>query len=259
VFVGYLSAVRESQASGDWSESEELLSMLMRYQEVAHPELRSAMELELRYNRLNIFKRVQVSYLLLGGLMLLCAFLGLFGIGGRYIKWLTRALGILVLIIFHFQMIGMGMRWRIGGHAPWSNSYETMVYVSWASVCCGLLFARRSALTLSLSVLFGGVILFVSSLSWLDPEISPLVPVLKSPWLMFHVAVIMMSYGFFGLGFLLGIVNLLLSIGGRDRKFVMSVTADLWRINEISLLLGLMLMTIGTFMGAIWANESWGR
>jgi ABC-type transport system involved in cytochrome c biogenesis permease subunit len=69
----------------------------------------------------------------------------------------------------------------------------------------------------------------------------------------------MMSYGFFGLGFLLGLTNLLLSVGGRDRKFVMSVTADLWRINEISLLLGLMLMTIGTFMGAIWANESWGR
>lgn len=102
-------------------------------------------------------------------------------------------------------MFGMGMRWYIGGYAPWSNSYETMVYVGWATVLAGLLFVRRSTITFALATLFGGIILFVSGLNWMDPEINPLVPVLKSPWLMFHVAVIVAAYGFFGISCLIGL------------------------------------------------------
>jgi ABC-type transport system involved in cytochrome c biogenesis permease subunit len=88
-------------------------------------------------------------------------------------------LGAGVLIVFHFHMAGMAMRWYIGGYAPWSNSYETMVYVSWATVCGGLLFARRSVVTFALATLLGGIVLFVSGLNWMDPQITPLVPVLK--------------------------------------------------------------------------------
>jgi cytochrome c-type biogenesis protein CcsB len=174
----------------------------------------------------------------------------------RY-KLIVKVLGIGVLVVFHFQMMGMGMRWKIGGYAPWSNSYETMVFMAWVAVLAGLLFARRSPVTFALSTLFAGIILFVSGLNWLDPQINPLVPVLKSPWLMFHVAILMAAYGFFGISFLIGLVNLLLMALLRKDKY--KSLYELSVINEISSIIGLILMTTGTFMGAVWANESWGR
>jgi cytochrome c-type biogenesis protein CcsB len=93
----------------------------------------------------------------------------------------------------------------------------------------------------------------------MDPEIGQLVPVLKSPWLMFHVAVIVAAYGFFGIGFLLGVVNMCLMIFSPKSEKTTLRIKELSIINSMSLMVGLALMTIGTFLGAIWANESWGR
>ena len=153
----------------------------------------------------------------------------------------------------------MGMRWYISGYAPWSNSYETMVYVAWATVLAGFIFGRKNILTLSLATLFGGVILFVSSLNWMDPQINTLVPVLNSPWLMFHVAVIVAAYGFFGISFLLGLTNIIIMSFNKASSLMALRIKELSVINNMSLLTGLALMTIGTFLGAVWANESWGR
>ena len=169
-------------------------------------------------------------------------------------------LGIGVLIVFHYHMAGMGMRWYIGGYAPWSNSYETMVYVSWATVLAGFVFLKRNRIVFSLASVFGGIILFVSSMIWNDPQVTNLVPVLKSPWLTFHVAVIVASYGFLGLSCLVGATNLLFmaspSYGsGRLSRLVQEMSI----LNEMSLWIGLVLLTIGTFLGAIWADVSWGR
>ena len=167
----------------------------------------------------------------------------------------------LVVAVFGFHTYGMGVRWYIAGYAPWSNSYETMVYVAWATVAAGLLFARRSRITMALATLFAGIILFVSGLNWMDPEISPLVPVLKSPWLMFHVAVIVAAYGFFGICCLLGITNLVIMalMRNKNQEQMLLRIRELTVVNEMALLVGLALMTIGTFLGAVWANESWGR
>jgi cytochrome c-type biogenesis protein CcsB len=135
-----------------------------------------------------------------------------------------------------------------------------MVYVSWASVFAGLLFVRRSTITFALAILFAGIILFVSGLNWMDPQINLLVPVLKSPWLMFHVAIIVAAYGFFGISCLTGITNLIMqSIGGKKHSMLVERVKELTIINEMSLWIGLALMSIGTFLGAVWANESWGR
>lgn len=136
-----------------------------------------------------------------------------------------------------------------------------MVYVAWATVLAGLLFVRRNPLTLALATLFGGIILFVSGLNWMDPEISTLVPVLKSPWLMFHVAIIVAAYGFFGISCLMGLTNMIMIVfaGKEDNNPLINRIKGLSIINEMSLLVGLALMAIGTFLGAVWANESWGR
>ena len=259
----YLSEVQEGLKSGDWTKADEIVGMIHTYQQAKNKKLDISPEriqVELKYNKMEVFRYCKIGYLILGGLLLLFSFIMLFR-QSRWMKAVVWILGIGVLIVFHYHMSGMGMRWYIGGYAPWSNSYETMVYVAWATVCGGLLFVRRSTITFALATLFGGIILFVSGLNWMDPEINPLVPVLKSPWLMFHVAVIVAAYGFFGISCLIGLTNMvMMSVSGRKNREILNARiTELSIVNEMSLWVGLALMTIGTFLGAIWANESWGR
>lgn len=209
VLAWYVEEVQTSLQSGDWTKPDEIVGMISTYQQAKNKiagVTSGKMEAEIKYNRLDVFSQCKKGYLIFGGLLLVFAFASLFK-RARWMRWASRALGVAVLAVFLFHTYGMGMRWYIAGYAPWSNSYETMVYVAWATVFAGWLFARRSLLTFALATLFGGVILFVSGLNWMDPQINPLVPVLKSPWLMFHVAVIVGAYGFFGISCLLGLVN----------------------------------------------------
>lgn len=260
-FDGYLTEIRESLQSGDWSKPEEMLDAIIRYQQIndkaslIHSQKLMA---EVRYNQMNIFNRCKTGYFIFGGALLVLAFIQILRKEERLRNGIfTLILFIVALFIYHTA--GMAMRWYISGYAPWSNSYETMVYVAWATVLAGFIFGRKNALTLALSTLFGGVILFVSGLNWMDPQISTLVPVLKSPWLMFHVAVIVAAYGFFGISFLLGITNLSIMAFFKKNTLLSYRIRELSLINNLSLLVGLALMTIGTFLGAVWANESWGR
>jgi len=94
-----------------------------------------------------------------------------------------------------------------------------------------------------------------------DPQLTNLQPVLKSTWLIIHVACITISYGFLGLGFILGLINLFTYLGltNSNKNRLKLVIKELTYINEITLTIGLMLATIGTFLGGVWASESWGR
>ncbi|MDD3063391.1 MAG: cytochrome c biogenesis protein CcsA [Massilibacteroides sp.] len=259
----YLGEVKNSLQSRDWSKADEVLGMIVTYQNAKNKTVvvdSKKIELEMMYNRLDIFRSCKMFYLVLGGLSLVLAFLSLF----KSYKWTVGSkylLATAVIIVFLYHTAGMGLRWYIAGYAPWSNSYETMVYVAWATVMGGLCFMRKSTMTFALATIFGGIILFVSGLNWMDPQINPLVPVLKSPWLMFHVAVIVAAYGFFGISSLIGITNLVLMSFGRIKQMdvLISRVKELSLVNEMSLQVGIALMTIGTFLGAIWANESWGR
>lgn len=263
IFDWYLEELVHAVGSGNWETADEVLGMIDTYQqakatgvEIAHDKMKA----EVAYNYMKVFSRCRTGYLILGGMSLLWTLGILFGLAQK--KWVKGVLISCVLAVFLFHTLGMAMRWYVGGYAPWSNSYETMVYVAWATVLAGLLFVRRNLLVFALAALFGGVILFVSGLNWMDPQITTLVPVLKSPWLMFHVAVIVGAYGFFGLSSLIGATNLLLMfILPRSRQAVrLRVRVhELSLINELSLWIGLVLMTAGTFLGAVWANESWGR
>jgi len=215
---------------------------------------------ELLYNKLNIFRLCKMIYLIFGGILLILTVISLF-IEYKLIRRIIPTLSLFILCGFLYHVFGIGLRWYIAGYAPWSNSYETMIFVSLISVLAGIIFYRQSKIVFALAALFGGVILFVAGLNWMDPQISSLVPVLKSPWLMFHVAIIMISYGFFGISFLLGLTNLiLLKLNKKKTNEIISLRIkELSIINEISLWIGLSFLTVGTFLGAIWANESWGR
>jgi cytochrome c-type biogenesis protein CcsB len=120
---------------------------------------------------------------------------------------------------------------------------------------------KKSEITLAITALLASIILMVAGLSWMDPEITNLVPVLKSYWLVIHVAIITASYGFLALGALLGFFNLVLinlKTEKNHKRLSLTIT-ELSYIIEMTLIIGLYMLTIGTFLGAVWANESWGR
>lgn len=256
----YLSEAGRSLESGDWQQPDTMIDSIAGFQQkadIAKQINPKKIRMEIRYNKQDIFSKTRTGYFVLGTLLLILAFFRLF----KKAKWADLLSNMLVLgifLVFLFHMYGMAMRWYISGYAPWSNSYESMVYVSWATILAGLIFGRKSDLTLATATIFGGIILFVSSLNWMEPQITTLVPVLKSPWLMFHVAVTIAAYGFFGISLLLGLSNLVIMSVTQKEMAVLRVR-ELSIINNMSLLVGLALMTIGTFLGGIWANESWGR
>lgn len=265
LFRQYRTEVQKALNTGEWDKADAALASISLYQQKNNTGLDTSadkIQAEINYNKLNLLLHCKKGYLILGGLLLLFSFSAWIRRNDkRWKKAVIIILSACVLLCFLLHTYSLGMRWYISGYAPWSNSYETMVCLSWASVLGGLLFARRSLMVFSLATLFGGVVLFVSGLSWMDPQITPLVPVLKSPWLMFHVATLIAAYGFLGISCMIGMTNLIASafVTRRNGELLSARITQLSIINEMSLLIGLAFMTIGIFLGAIWANESWGR
>jgi len=255
----YLRAV----SSRDWSTANQVLAQIKSYQQqeggrIIPPETK--IELEILYHKLDVFSKLSKIFMTVGLLLLIIQLISIFNPKIKLTK-LKQGAYILIFLLFLVHTAGLGVRWYISGHAPWSNGYESMVFVSWATLLTGLIFVKRSEITLSLTTLLAGLTLLVAGFSWMSPEITNLVPVLKSYWLIVHVAVIMASYGFLGIGALLGMLNLLLMVlrTGNNRERVNFTIKELVYIIHISLILGLILLTLGSFLGGIWANESWGR
>lgn len=160
-----------------------------------------------------------------------------------------------IFAIFLLHSSGIILRWYVSSQPPWSNTYETMLYIAWCIALGGLLFMKKSSIVLALSSVMAAVTLLISSLNWLDPVITPLMPVLNSPWLILHVTVITASYGFFAICAVIGLYSLIVSFKRDSDKII----KELASINEFFMYIGLILVTVGTFLGAIWANLSWGR
>lgn len=259
----YLGEAVDALRTGDWESAQEVLSMMNVYQQKqsATPLLtKKQVAWELFYNKARLFFWSAMGYMAMGLLLLIFVVWRLLK-PKRWFRFIIIPLVMLVVLIFLLHTSGIAIRWYISGRAPWANAYESMIYVAWATALAGLLFIKRSSMTLALAAFFAGIILFVANLNFMDPEITPLVPVLKSYWLMIHVAVITASYGFFGISFLLGLLTLAFMGTSNPSKVVLLQPhiRELRIINEMSLHIGLYLLTAGIFLGAVWANESWGR
>lgn len=215
---------------------------------------------ELLLNSLDVFGQLKNVYALLSLLFLGLFFYSVFK-PTFPIEKITRWAFWIVLACFLFQTLGLGLRWYVSGRAPWSNGYESMIYISWTTVLAGLIFSRRSLGGLAATAVLSATILLVAAMSWLDPEITPLVPVLRSYWLTIHVSLEAGSYGFLMLGAVIGMLNLLLMIFTRKetKEKMDTIIAELTMISEITLLGGLFMVSVGTYLGGVWANESWGR
>jgi cytochrome c-type biogenesis protein CcsB len=215
---------------------------------------------ELLYYKMGVFEKLFPFYATVG-LIMLIGLITMVIKGRKETSVFVKVLGWLLFAGFLFHTLGLGLRWYIAGHSPMTNGYESMIFISWVTLLAGFIFSRKSAFALSATAVLASMTLMVAHLSFMDPEITNLVPVLKSYWLTLHVSVITGSYGFLGLGFILSLINLiLLSLSNDKNRDRISATIDeLTVINYKTLTLGLYFLTIGTFLGAVWANESWGR
>ncbi len=261
--VNYFTAVDKGLDTGNWSDADNAVDAIAVYQKdvgaAVYPS-QSKIELEIWHNHANIFERLWPLYFLVGFTLLVLSFVKI--IKPKF-KLGIFAKGSFVLLVLFLvaHTIGLAIRWYISGHAPWSNGYESMVYIAWASVLAGFIFSKRSPITLAATSILAGLILFVAHLNWMDPQVTNLVPVLQSYWLSIHVSMITASYGFLGLGALLGFITLVLFIlkNKRNERQISLSIKELNAINEMSLMIGLAMLTVGNFLGGVWANESWGR
>ncbi len=255
--------IKESISTGNYDKAYKVLSDITENQIENGQEIipsDTKIRMEILYNKYNIFKNLFPVYMMIGIILLGLFLLQLF-VPRLEFKKLIKFLYIILLVAFVIQTLGLGLRWYISGHAPWSNGYESMIYIAWATMLAGFIFYKNSQITLSVTTILAGITLLTAHMSWLNPEITNLVPVLKSYWLTIHVATITASYGFFGLSSMLGILNLSIMIFRKksNHERINLTLKELTIIIEMSLMVGLILLVIGNFLGGIWANESWGR
>lgn len=152
------------------------------------------------------------------------------------------------------------LRWIISGTVPMSNGYETMLLVAWLVQVCALVACRRFRIMLAFGFLLSGFFLLVSHLSEMDPVITPLMPVLSSPLLSVHVSVIMASFALLSLTFICGITALVVYGAGRyGNRDVDEQLASLQLLSRLLLYPALVALSAGIFIGAVWANVSWGQ
>lgn len=253
----------QSLNNGVWAKPMEYVGYIKKYQETYGSSIipsPSKIRMEILYNSWNIFGKMARIYALLGFLLLIVHLVLIFKPSAGISKVIFGG-SVLIFVAFLFYTAGLAMRWYIAGHAPWSNGYETMIYVGWATSLAGFVFVKRSPITLAVTTILSSIILFVAGMSWMNPEITNLVPVLKSYWLVIHVAVITASYGFLAMGALLGMLNLMLMIlrNKRNNKNISFTIIEISYIIEMALIIGLLMLTVGAFIGGVWANESWGR
>lgn len=259
----YMQSLRTARQTGDYEQPGELLLSLQSFQKKYGEEVmpaESKVKAEILYNKIDIFNLLFQLYLYVSLVMIVFVILRIFKENKLNIYAINIS-KVLLVILFTVHTAGLAARWYISGHAPWSNAYESMIYVAWATMFFGLAFGRKSDLTMGSTAFVTSIILMVAHWNWLDPSIGNLQPVLDSYWLMIHVAVIVGSYGPFALGAIIGLVSLILIIATNKANFkkMKLNIQELTIINELALTVGLVMLTIGNFLGGQWANESWGR
>ena len=245
----------------DWNSANNYIDMIALYQDKVGTDIKptaSKINAEIVFNKLDIFFNLTLAYVLLGFVMVVLAFVVIFKPEFKPAKT-TKIILAILSILFAIQTFGMGYRWYLSGHAPWSDIYETLIYISWSAIFAGVIFFRNSLLALGAATIIAGIFMFTAHLTDVDPQITSLVPVLKSYWLTIHVSILTASYGFFGLSAILGFLTLIMFIFRKNRPHLDDVVRHVSAINEISLIIGLACITIGNFLGGVWANESWGR
>jgi cytochrome c-type biogenesis protein CcsB len=266
LLTNYFNGVKEGLKTGNYNNADKSIEDISEYQQVWGKKIvpsASKVNLEILYNHLNVFFWLMIAYSFLGIAMIMLGFAEVFSSGSKYnhmIRILTKTMLGIMIAALAIQGVALGVRWYLSGHAPWSNGYEAIVFISGIGVLSGLLLYRnRNAFIPAAGALVAMIMMgFAHGGSMLDPQITPLEPVLKSYWLMVHVGIITSSYGFFGLSAVLSAISLVLFSTKPTPKIEHSIK-ELTIVNEMALTVGIFALGVGTFLGGMWANESWGR
>lgn len=177
-------------------------------------------------------------------------------------RFVVLTASVLLLCAFLFQLFGYGLRWYISGTVPLTNGYETMQFVALVTMLIALLLstlnARLSAVILPFGFLISGFTLLVAYLGEMNPRITSLMPVLQSPWLSSHVSLIMISYSLFAFITLNAVVALILMARKKNEAQMQASLETITVLSRLMLYPAVLLLAIGIFLGAVWANVSWG-
>lgn len=261
----YLQTLRYGKANGTYEDADKVLASLNRFQKAYGSEVMptdNQIEAEIFYNKYDVFKNLYKWYGWFGVFLIILLVAQILMVKPlKEMRYAIQFHKVVIYILFIAHIAGLGVRWYLSGHAPWSNAYESLIYVAWAVMLFGLLLGRKSELTMAAAAFVVAIILWVAHLNWLEPDIANLVAVLDSYWLMIHVSIIVASYGPFALGMILGLITFILMIfsNEKNKKRMDLNIKELTYINEAALTIGLIMLTIGNFLGGMWANESWGR
>ncbi len=225
---------------GNTADADEMLQKMGKYQHTfGGKDMPSATRLKAEH----IYNSIPFATIL----FMVCLTFALFSLWQR--KWMQRLCLSVLALSFLSLTFCLALRWIISGYIPMTNGYETMVLMAWMIMLASLLVYRKFHIILTFGLLLAGFMLLVSHLGQMDPKISNIMPVLSSPLLSIHVSCIMMAYGLFSIIFACGVYGLI----------VRKKAEEMHLLSELFLYPALFLLTAGIFIGAIWANVSWGR
>ena len=259
----YLQLLQSAKRTKDYTKANQILDGIKSYQKKFGAEVyptEDRIDLEISYNKIQPFQKLVKYYGLVSLILIIFVLWQIFNSK----KWVNNIVKILIIVIvglFITHTLGLISRWYISGNAPWSNAYESIIFVAWATMLYGLFIGRKSTLTIAAAAFLVSITLFFAGQNWLDPEIANLQPVLNSWWLLVHTSIIVASYGPLSLGMILGVFALILMIftTKKNKKKMDLNIKEITIINEMAITVGLVMLTIGNFLGGMWANESWGR
>ena len=257
---GSMNYVAEQVARKDFAQVEHLVGKIRTYQErAAAGYLPSSLRFraEMLYNRLNNSRPLAIASVTIG-LLAFVYYCRRLVLRRRGQTWVSRGLAVLLLVELLFLCTTMTLRGLASGHLPLSNGHETMQLLAACALLLAWFFRRRLPLSVSFGFLLGGLALLVSMMGEANPQVSHLMPVLSSPLLSFHVVVIMLAYALLAFVMLNGVTALVvhLTARGEDSR------TEVERLQVLSRLLlypAVFLLAVGIFIGAVWANVSWGR
>lgn len=259
LFVSHaLSLLREEAHAGDEGAMMELIAKLRSYQQQrGGASLPSAASLKAEhvYNAVPFATILFMVNLSMGFLSLLVLLRRMSRQGGstasgRGFYWLSV---VVMSLSFLALTVCEGLRWTISGTIPMANGYETMLLVAWIVLALSLLLCRRFHVMLMCGFLMSGFFLLVSHIGQMDPQITHRMPVLNSPLLSVHVSVIMLSFALLSMTFICGVTALVVHYVGRRPLEPLQLLSQLFLYPAMAML------GIGIFIGAVWANVSWGE
>lgn len=244
----------ESIITGDKARAEEIAKKIYSYQHVrgkAVVPTKFRIYTETFYNKTNAQRLPVMLYLTLSLLLAIVSTLSLNNGKQKKTRLVSSVLTWVMLI--HTTLL-LALRWFVSGHLPMSNGYETMQFMAWATLIVTLVMQKRFLPVKQFGPLLSSFALLVAMITDGNPQITQLMPVLQSPLLSVHVMVIMFSYALFGLTALIGLQGLIAHHRKQEEK-----EQQLAAISQFLLYPAVALIAIGIFIGAIWANVSWGR